>query len=225
VVPGDTGYPEYLFEVPRQASDRIQNMALAKVGRQVGLNAIITGALIAYDIKQEEQGVLWFKGTQNYIQVQIRVEVYDTETGAKLLDKSFGHKVEVEETEPESTDFNPEIHNKEFNEAMLEVASDMAEAICEAMQNQPWRGYVTSAHDGKIILSSGTRAGLKPGDILEVYDSSNIFQGVQGQQFFLPGLKTAEIKITAVTTEKAEAVVVAGEEIKPGSSLRPKASN
>ena len=44
--PGDAEYPDALFEIPTHAWGRIDNFALAKIGRQLGLNAIIKGALI-----------------------------------------------------------------------------------------------------------------------------------------------------------------------------------
>jgi len=61
--------------------------------------------------------------------------------------------------------------------------------------------------------------GIKSGNIFEVYDSNGVFKGAKGQKFFIPGLKTGEIKITAVYPDSAEAVRFSGQNIQPGSSI------
>ena len=109
-----------------------------------------------------------------------------------------------------------------LTEAFDEIASNMGEAICEALDDHPWRGFVTSVSDDKIIISSGKTAGLKPGDILEVYRTDDVYQGARGQRFFIPGIKTGEVKITIVSPDKSIAEVVSGQDIKPGSSVRSK---
>ncbi|MEA3427936.1 MAG: FlgT C-terminal domain-containing protein, partial [Thermodesulfobacteriota bacterium] len=103
--------------------------------------------------------------------------------------------------------------------ALAHIAEAMGEKICDTVAALPWKGYVVSAADNRIIISAGRRVGLLRGDILEVYESGKIIQGKDGQRFFLPGLKTGEIKITDVYTDKAYAVLVTGDTIKAGSSV------
>lgn len=222
VQPADAEHPDYLLEPPKEASGRIDNFQLAKTGRNLGLNAIVTGALIAINSNQKEKGLIWLKNTHEYVQVQVAIAIYDTETGAKILDESFSHEVEVEELDFEELGKNSEANAIIFKEAFEKVASSMSEAVCDTVKFQPWRGFLTAVNDNEIIISSGKRVGLKQGDILEVYDTSNVFQGAQGQRFIVPGLKTGEVEITAVFEDKAEAVVVSGDQIKPGSSVRLK---
>ena len=222
VQPADAEQPDYLLEPPKEASGRIDNFQLAKTGRNLGLNAIVTGALISISSNQKKEGLLWLEDIHEYVQVQIAIAVYDTETGAMILSENFIHEVEVEAFDFEALGKNSEANEIFFKEAFEKVASSISEAVCDAVKFQPWRGFLTAVNDNEIIISSGNRVGLKQGDILEVYDISNVFQGAQGQRFFVPGLKTGEIEITAVSADKAEAVVVSGDKIKPGSSVRPK---
>ena len=227
VQPTDAEQPDYLLEPPKEASGRIDNFQLAKIGRNLGLNAIVTGALISISSNQKKKGLLWLEDIHEYVQVQVAIAVYDTETGAMILSENFIQEVEVEEFDFEESDFEGLDKQNETNalilkEAFEQIASSMSEAMCDAVKFQPWRGFLTAVNDNEIIISSGNRVGLKQGDILEVYDISNVFQGAQGQRFFVPGLKTGEVEITAVSADKAEAVVVSGDKIKPGSSVRPK---
>ena len=219
LAPDDPDYPDDLADLPRQASGLIENFDLAKTGRQLGLNTVVTGALIDVRNHKKTRGILWFKDIYNFIQVQVMVEVYDTQTGAKLFDESYMHEIEAEEEYVESTNLTNEIRTDTINDALKSIAADMGEQICYAVVLQPWKGYITSIFAEKVIISSGKNVGIKPGNIFEVYDSNGVFKGAEGQKFFIPGLKTGEIKITAVYPDSAEAVCFSGQNIQPGSSI------
>lgn len=220
--PGDFGYPDDLERVPRTRSGWIDNLALAKTGRQLGLNAIVTGALITITPNKKKQGVLWLKDTHYFVQVRIATEVYDTETGAKLLDESFVHEIEVDEMDLESINVDGEMNALIVDEAFGTIADKMGEKVCNAIVFQPWKGFIASMDSDKIFLNFGENIGLKIGDLFEVFDSSSIFEGLEGHRFFKPGLKTGEIKITAVYPDTAEAILVSGHDIRPGFCVRPK---
>jgi len=220
--PGDEGYPDIFISLPKKLSGRIDSLALAKTGRLLGLNAIVTGSLTDIRDDEEERGVLWFKDSHRFVQVQAMAEIYDTETGAKLLDKSFMKEIDIKDLDTEVVESKKEVDATLVADAIGRLATDIGKNVCRAVRGQPWKGYIISTSGDKIILSSGEKVGLKPGDILDVYDSGNAIHGVEDDQFFIPGLKTGEIKITVVYPESAEAVIFSGEKIKSGSSVRPK---
>jgi len=220
--PGDSDYPDFLIKLPRKASGQIDNYDLAESGRRSGLNSIVTGALNDARIDKRKKGFWWWKDIHHYVQFQIVAEVYDTETGAKLLDESFMREIEIDESDLESTGADAEIKAYIKDDIFKTIAIDMGEKICNAVVLDPWTGCITSTVEDKIILSSGERVGIKPGDIFEVYNSTDTFQGVEGHRFFIPGLKTGEIKITAVYPDTAEAIRISGQDIRAGFTVRPK---
>ncbi len=220
--PGNPGYPDDLAGVPRTRSGWIDNLALAKTGRQLDLNAIVTGALITITPKKRKQGIWWLKDTHYFVQVRIATEVYDTETGAKLLDESFVHEIEVEEMDLESIHADSEMNSLIVDEAFGTIADKMGEQICNAIVFQPWKGFIASIDSDNIFLNFGENIGLKIGDLFDVFDSSNIFEGLEGHRFFKPGFKTGEIKITAVYPDTAEAILVSGQDIRQGFCVQPK---
>jgi len=220
--PGDSDYPDALAGVPRTRFGWIDNLALAKIGRQLGLNAIVTGALMTVTPKKRKQGIWWLKDTHYFVQVRIATEVYDTETGAKLLDESFVHEIEVDEMDLELIHADSKLNASIVDEAFGTIADEMGEKICNAILFQPWKGFIASIDSDKFLLNFGKNIGLKIGDLFEVYDSSSIFEGIEGHRFFKPGSKTGEIKITVVYPDSAEAIIVSGHDIRPGSCLQPK---
>lgn len=222
IKPGDPGYPDHMAVAPRLASERIDNLALAKRGKTLGLNAIVTGSLIDISGNKESKGLLWFIDTYNFIRFQIAIEVYDTETGAKIFDDSFDDKIEVNELDLNNFRTGNANEIPALTDALLNASVPISEKICDAVSIQPWKGYVISSVENKIIISSGKRSGLILGDKLEVYDSGNLFEGKESQKFLIPGPKIGEIKITALYLDKAEASTISGKSIKVGSTVKIK---
>jgi hypothetical protein len=226
--PNDSGYPDDLLPLPRQASGLIDNLNLAKIGRQLGLNAVVSGAITEITNHKETRGILWFKDIHNYIQVHVMTEVYDTQTGAKLLDKSYTRKIEDDDLLYEddlyydSTNQPGKTSIHVINEALKAIVTDMGEQICETVVLQPWRGYITSTFAEKVVVSSGENVGIRPGDIFDVYDCDSIVKGAEKHRFFVPGLKIGEIKITDVYPDHAEGVFSSGQNIHAGCSISPK---
>ena len=207
---------------PKSKSGAIDNFALAIIGRQFGLNAMVTGNLEDIRIVDELKGVLWTKDTHHFVDVFVRVEVYDTRTATKILDETFNRRIEIEDLEYQLIRDSEKLNLPELNETLNKLLTDIGESICYIVTEQPWNGYITKIDGDKYIVSSGSRIGLQLGNILEVYDSSRIIEGVGDQRFFTPGLKTGEIEVVAITEDGLEATLIKGKDIKQGSTVMRK---
>ena len=208
-------------ELPMLPSGQVDNFALAIIGRELGLNAVVTGSLDDIGMLDELRGMLW-KDTHHLIQILVSVEVYDTETGAKILDQSFSRKVEIEELDYELMRSEGKMILPDLNETLSDLVNEMGETICWAVEDQHWNGFIIAVDGDKIILSAGSRVGLEPGDEFEAFDTSRIIEGRDGQRFFYHGQKTGEIRIVEVEPNKAKAVIVSDKGIKTGNSVRVK---
>ena len=154
--------------------------------------------------------------------MEIFIAIYDPTTGAKLIDETFTHQVETDETEEELHSKINMISASELISAFEHIAPDMGERLCDAVIMQPWKGSILSTAADKIIIPYGKSVGLKPGDVFYVYRNEETIQGFEGQKFFIPGPKTGEIKIVTVHPDRSEAIQLAGENILPGSTIIPK---
>ena len=212
---------ELIKELPRLPSGRIDNFAMATLGRDLGLNAVIIGSLDDIGLVNEAEGLI-LKDTLYFIQILVRVEVYDTETGTKILDDSFERKVQVDKLDYDMMRSEGKLRLPDLSETLNDLLEEMGERICWAIEDQPWNGFITSFAENKVILSAGSISGLEPGDELEVFDNSRIMTGRDGQRFFVHGAKTGRIRIVSVKPRMSEAVVVSNKGIKTGSSVRVK---
>ena len=210
-----------LNKVPLLKSGRVDNFTLATIGRELGLNAVVTGSLNDIGVISETEGLI-LKDVVHLIQILVSIEVYDTETGTKILDESFSRKVEIEGLDYDLMQSQEKLMLPDLSETLRDLLSEMGERICWAIEDQPWNGFITALGDDRVIISSGNMSGLEPGDELEVFDISRIIKGRDGQKFFVHGIKIGEIKVIAVEADSSEAVIVSDEGIKLGSSVRVK---
>ncbi len=211
-----------LTKPPKLKTGLLDNYSLALMGRQIGFNAIVTGSLEDIRINKELQGVLWTKDTHHFVEVVIRVEVNDMRTATKLLDYKFTNEVEIEDLDYEMIKQNDRIRLPMLNETLSNLLADIGSEICHTVKDQPWTGFITNVAEDRISISSGSEVGLKVGDVLEVFDSSRIIEGVGGQRFITPGLEIGEVEIVTTTKSTSEARQISGKDIIKGSTVRRK---
>ena len=220
VLPGDAKFPDFLLDLPRNENGNIDNYTLAQLGRQAGMNVIVTAEIMGITGKEEKRGILLFKDLHQFIYIQVKVEVYDTQSGVKLIDERYSEEIEIDELELELYKKKEVVSRSEVDDAFLKISEDTGEKICDAVNITPWRGYITSVTETNIIISSGKKAGLVPGGVLEVFTKGEIIKGVDGHRFHMPGRKTGEVKLTAVYADTCEAVFYSGSAIQEGYSVK-----
>jgi hypothetical protein len=218
----DAGQSSEVFQqLPMLENGQVDNYALAIIGRQLGLNAIVTGSLDDIGMLDELRGMIW-KDTHHLIQILVSIEVYDTESGSKILDESFSRKVEIEELDYELMRSEGKMILPDLNETLTDLLAEIGESVCWAIEDKPWSGFVIAVDDETVTISSGSAAGLTPGDEFDVFDTSRVLEGVSGQRFIVRGQKVGEIKITEIESGKARAAIIINRGIKSGSSVRIK---
>jgi len=222
VKPADAGYPDFLVKLPINGTGNIDNLGLAQLGRQAGMNAIVTAEIMGITGKEEKRGILFFKDLRRFIYFQVKIEVYDIGTGVKLIDERYSEEIEIDELELELFKKKEIVTISEVDDVFLKISEDIAEKICDAVNILPWQGYITSVTENNIIISSGKKVGLVPGAVLEVFTTGDIIEGVDGHRFRMPGCETGEVKLTAVYADSCEAVFYTGSGIMEGCSVRIK---
>jgi hypothetical protein len=221
VVQGSPDFPESLTPVPSPAV--IDNMTMVEKGREAGLNAIITGGILNLSLDQEDEGILWFRKTQDRLQLQFYIEVFDMESGAKIFDNHFVH--EIKDMAPEEIQAfktaQPAIFTS-ISENLNKLAKDIAPTICNAIMAQPWTGYVASVDDNQVFLPFGKSIGIKNGEILEIHDGGQVVENFKGQRFILRGKKIGEIKVTRIEEKSSIGEIISGKNIQAGNLVKYK---
>ncbi len=216
----DENYPSGFEKIPRLSYGGIDSFKLCETGRKLGLTAIMTGSITDIKTSEESRGFLLWKNSYPAVSLTVHVDVLDTETGTKLLDESFTHKKHSDDIEMESIK-SGKIEPAFLKEAFGHIAGEAGKKVCDIMKRGSWKGYVSSVSGDKITISSGNNTGVAQGKAFEVFGNSLIV-GMQGHRFLVPGPKTGEVNITGVFGDSAEALIVSGDSIREGNTVRPK---
>lgn len=216
---GQAGYPADLTAGPLAGGD-MKPLALISAGRRYGFDAVAAAKLLSVQTLQEQHGFFWFKKTRRYLQVQVLVEVFDMETGAKLLDETLSRKMETDGfgtvDAVQKAAFAPVIR-----EAVGRLLPEMGERTCDAISARQWKGFVVAVQGKTLVVSSGSRKGVTSGDEFSLYSGGSPIDGAEGQAFMIPGVKTGKVRITRVFPDRSEAVLEEGEAVVPGDVIKP----
>ena len=217
--------PETLFlgDLPKNVSNETDSLLLAQKGRVAGLNAVAVMHIGGIASEKKKSGIIGFRNYHEHVRIWVKLEVYDTHTGAKLLFDSLSEEIKLKENE--TIDEENLSASGSVMEAMVSFSKTIGKRICKTLANEHWKGFVISAENGKAVISSGLDAGIQVGDVFAVYEAEKTIENVTGQQFRMPGKMVDEIKITSVEANRSEGVSVSGREIRTDSMVQAQPVN
>jgi len=199
--------------------DPMDPFLLSEAGRRRGFNAVAAIRLESFGVRVEQRGILWFKGDRHLLQAHADAEIWDTVTGTKALSQDFYVETPVDEALYLQIRSGKDLEVPPLQKALSKIAEEAAAAVCESVDSLPWRGFILSAGEDTVSLSSGKRAGLQMGAVLAVFGKGSLLQGAGGRRYLLPGKVIGEIRITAVGTDTAEARILSGGPFSEGDSV------
>ena len=198
----------------------LDNLTLSEKGRRMGLNAIVAATIVGIQKMEKKGGFMWFEGSNDVAGINVRVDVYNTFTGAKMMHEHFKREIELSEADIPIFDSGKIMEIESFSKAMGQISKDIGKSICKVLKNEPWKGLVVSSKNGKAVLSSGEDVGINVGDKFIVYDKFNIVNGINGHRYRIPGEVTDELEITSVGPDRAEGAVLSGSTVLSGSIVQ-----
>jgi hypothetical protein len=207
---------------PRLPSGLLDGYALAVLGRQRGVNFFLIGTLVDVRVKDEPKGFWLWKDTRYAIQTVVRLELVDSATGAKILDDTSLTETEIDSLKYEEIEQFKNIQLADLTSSITTLFRKGGKLVCTAMHSLPWQGFVVAAERGRITLSTGSRAGLSGGRMLEVFNIGPVFTSKDGQRFLSVGEKVGEATLTTVAEDRAEAAFGGWERLKEGGTVQVK---
>jgi len=213
---------QFLADLPKNRSGEVNNLLLSEKGRKSGLNAIVAATIISFRRGEETSGFVWFKESNTVAKMIIRVDVYDTYTGAKAMFETYNREIKIGDDDLPVFDSGKIMEIESVAGEMAQVSKDMGKAIYKALEKEKWKGLIISADNDKVVLSAGAVAGIKTGDRFDIFDNKGTVEGIGGHQYHIPGLAIDEIEITSLNEDRSEGVSVSGNSIAPGSLVQEK---
>jgi hypothetical protein len=196
---------ELLAGAPRLPSGQIDNLALAELGRALGLNVVLEERASGPECVTSKRGIWGFRSTRTFAELSVSLKGYDTQSGAVLFEEAVTNEVEISERECGDVRERSGRQTHLADPLLAKIIPELGEKGCELLGDQLWKGYIISASDHTFTLTAGADVGLAEGDVLEVFGRGEPVKGHAGQSYLVSGPKIGELKITRVYGNRAEA--------------------
>lgn len=153
-----------------RASGSINPATAAELGKILGLNAIVTGAIRSYSETEEGEDYLIYKKKKQTAHVTVDYRIVDATTGIQLMADS-GQGVYSKETGGmlglgyEST-YNTDLRDGALRDALTKPMVKMLKQL----KAKEWNGRIAKVEGKKVYINAGQKTDLQVGNILVVQD-------------------------------------------------------
>lgn len=194
---------------------RFDNATAAKIGKLIGVQYIVTGAVTEYGESSSGGGGGGVNvGKKGYF-ASVDVRIVDANTGRILFaDKGDGKKSSVN-VRVMGFGGGERWNEKHASEAMRKAIQDVAKKIASAELKTgpvgPVEALIADVDGSLITLNQGSGAGLAVGDVLKVKRKGKVIKDPATGNVIKVKYKTVgQIKLTDVEVSYSEGTVVSG---------------
>jgi len=214
--------PTIIKNIPRILSEYVvDNSALVEIGKQSGLNAIITGSIHDILIIYEKKGIYGFRKEKPSLMISGVIEIYDCETASKLVYHLIDEKLRIDPNTIKSETISlSTLPDDLVFLALSQLSKKIAKLTNNALAKEPWKTFIINKNDSRYIIGAGQASGLNQGDILDVIACDQVIRGLYDQQFYIPGKSIAQLQLLEVNDVSSVAIIKYGNPIEKYCSIR-----
>jgi curli biogenesis system outer membrane secretion channel CsgG len=141
----------------------------AKSGEVLGVNAIVTGVVSQFGVKQKSATYLVGASKTQTAEATVDVRVVDATTGRIIYAESGSGVHETSSTEVLGiggrTGYDETMEGKAFRAAI----SKFIDNLIAKMESLEWAGKIASVEAGEVTVNAGKKTGLRIGDRLRAF--------------------------------------------------------
>ncbi len=150
-------------------SDILKAGTGAKSGEVLGLNAIVTGAVSQFGVKQKSATYLVGASKVQTAEATVDVRVIDATTGQVIFADSGNGVYEESSTQVLGIGGAKGYDETMEGKALRAAVAKFLDNLISRMETIPWSGKVASVEEGEVVVNAGAKTGLRMGDRLRVY--------------------------------------------------------
>jgi curli biogenesis system outer membrane secretion channel CsgG len=151
------------------ATGAINPETAAEMGKVLGLNAIVTGAVTAYSEAEEGTSFIVGKSKTQIARVTVDYRIVDTTTGVQLMADSgageYRKKVMTVLGAGTKASYDTDLRDGALRDALQKAMVNMMQKL----GSRKWTGRVAQVDGENLYINAGQRSGLKVGDKLDVF--------------------------------------------------------
>lgn len=150
-------------------SGAIDPNTAAKVGKILGLNALVTGSVSQFGVKKEGKDFIISQSKQQIVECTVDIRVVDAETGQILLADSGKGVVRKASGKFLGMGNQSKYDETLEGEALRAAIVKFVDNIISQVNKKPWSCRVATVKDGKVYLNAGLESGLQVGQKLTAF--------------------------------------------------------
>jgi curli biogenesis system outer membrane secretion channel CsgG len=143
----------------------------AEMGKVLGLNAIVTGAVTAYSETEEGADYLVAKSKKQIARVTVDYRIVDTTTGVQLMADSgagiYSKSVSRVLGMGSKAGYDPDLRDGALRDALTKAMVNMMQKL----GTKKWSGRIAQVDGENLYINAGQKSGLNIGDKLKVFRS------------------------------------------------------
>ncbi len=152
------------------ASGAIDPASAAKMGKVLGLNAMVTGAITAYSEAEEGSDYLVYKNKKQIARVTVDYRIVDTTTGIQIAADS-GQGVYEKKTGGalglgSKASYDSDLRDGALRDALTKAMVNMLDQF----ERQEWTGRIAKVSGRTVYINAGQKTGLRVGEVLLVQE-------------------------------------------------------
>jgi curli biogenesis system outer membrane secretion channel CsgG len=141
----------------------------AEMGKVLGLNAIVTGAVTAYSETEEGADYLVAKSKKQIARVTVDYRIVDTTTGVQLMADSgagiYSKSVSKVLGMGSKAGYDPDLRDGALRDALTKAMVNMMQKL----GTKKWNGRIAQVDGENLYINAGQKSGLNIGDKLKVF--------------------------------------------------------
>jgi curli biogenesis system outer membrane secretion channel CsgG len=141
----------------------------AEMGKVLGLNAIVTGAVTAYSETEEGADYLVAKSKKQIARVTVDYRIVDTTTGVQLMADSgagiYSKSVSRVLGMGSKAGYDPDLRDGALRDALNKAMVNMMQKL----DTKKWSGRIAQVDGENLYINAGQKSGLNIGDKLKVF--------------------------------------------------------
>jgi curli biogenesis system outer membrane secretion channel CsgG len=212
-------------------SDRNDPASAIKLGKLLGVDAIIIGAVTEFDTEalNNDSGAAP-ADPKTHIHVEARIinlETGDVQASAQGAGESSGsstilsggwHGWARDNVNFASKDFQQTVMGRAFRAAVDQLSANLVAHAPKVLRTvTKLEGIVASAEGGQVVLNIGSSSGVSPGDLLEVFRvTKEVKDPSSGEVIRRLTSTVGVVKVTDVDEKSAVCAVVSGSGFQEG---------
>ena len=217
----DGKLPPFLSELATNPLLRANAVDLAMKGRRAGYQGLMTLAVTDIRVFSRKTGIFWFRKLRYFISLTVTLDLYDPFTASKIIGALKEITLKISDQDYDAFQNDEAADMEELNELVVDLSEDLAERVAETLEDQPWQSAIVEIRADRFILPAGLRSGLRRDDRLAVFEGRRVLDGQQGERFFVPGKHIADLHITDIDDQEAEAAGQGADSVQVGDIVVP----